>query len=120
MKIQATEISEIIKRQIAGYESTVDRVEVGTVIQASDGIARIYGLDNAMSGELLDFPHEVTGMVLNLEEDNVGAVLFGEYEMIAEGDTVKRTERISSVPVGDAMIGQLFRGQPFVVFGNLS
>ena len=107
MKIQATEISEIIKRQIADYDSTVDRVEIGTVIQASDGIARIHGLENAMAGELLDFPHEVTGMVLNLEEDNVGAVLFGEYEMIAEGDTVKRTGRISSIPVGDAMIGRV-------------
>jgi F-type H+-transporting ATPase subunit alpha len=107
MKIQATEISEIIKRQIVDYDSTVDRVEVGTVIQASDGIARIFGLDNAMAGELLDFPHGVTGMVLNLEEDNVGAVLFGEYEMIAEGHTVKRTGRISSVPVGDAMIGRV-------------
>lgn len=107
MKIEATEISEIIKQQIADYDSTVDRVEIGTVIQASDGIARVYGLDNAMAGELLDFPHGVTGMVLNLEEDNVGVVLFGEYEKIAEGDTVKRTGRISSVPVGDAMVGRV-------------
>ena len=107
MKIQATEITEIIKNQIADHASTVDVQEVGTVIEASDGIARIYGLENAMAGELLDFPHDIRGMVLNLEEDNVGAVLFGEYELIAEGDTVKRTGRIASVPVGDALIGRV-------------
>jgi len=114
MKLQATEITEIIKRQIADYESKVDVAEVGTVIQASDGIARIYGLENAMAGELLSFPHDVTGMVLNLEEDNVGAVLFGEYELIAQGDTVRRTSRIASVPVGDALIGRVVDalGQP--------
>ena len=107
MKLQATEITEIIQRQIADYESKVDVAEVGTVIQASDGIARIYGLENAMAGELLSFPHDVTGMVLNLEEDNVGAVLFGEYEKIAQGDTVRRTNRIASVPVGEALIGRV-------------
>lgn len=107
MKIQATEITEIIKSQIADHDSTVDVREVGTVIEASDGIARIYGLENAMAGELLDFPHDIRGMVLNLEEDNVGAVLFGEFELIAEGDTVKRTGRIASVPVGDALIGRV-------------
>ena len=107
MKIQATEITEIIKRQIADYESTVEIAEVGTVIQAGDGIARIFGLEKAMAGELLDFPHDVKGMVLNLEEDNVGAVLFGEYEKISEGDTVKRTGRIASVPVGEAMVGRV-------------
>jgi len=107
MKIQATEVTEILKRQIADYESTVDISEVGTVIQASDGIARIYGLENAMAGELLEFPHNVRGMVLNLEEDNVGAVLFDDYENIAEGDTVKRTGRIASVPVGDALVGRV-------------
>ncbi len=114
MKIQATEITEIIKRQIADYESTVEIAEVGTVIQAGDGIARVFGLEKAMAGELLDFPGGVTGMVLNLEEDNVGAVLFGEYEKIAEGDTVKRTGRIASVPVGDALIGRVVDalGQP--------
>ncbi len=107
MKIQATEITEIIKNRIADYEATVDISEVGTVIQASDGIARIYGLENAMGGELLDFPHDVRGMALNLEEDNVGAVLFGDYELIAEGDTVRRTGRVASVPVGDALIGRV-------------
>ena len=114
MKIQATEITEIIKRQIAGYESTIDIAEVGTVIQAGDGIARIFGLEKAMSGELLDFPNGVTGMVLNLEEDNVGAVLFGDYELISEGDIVRRTGRIASVPVGEALIGRVVDalGQP--------
>ncbi len=107
MKIQATEISEIIKQKISDYESAIDIAEVGTVIQASDGIARVYGLEKAMAGELLDFPHGVQGMILNLEEDNVGVVLFGEYEKIAEGDTVKRTNRIASVPVGDGMIGRV-------------
>jgi len=107
MKIQATEVTEILKRQIADYESTVDISEVGTVIQASDGIARLYGLENAMAGELLEFPHGVRGMVLNLEEDNVGAVIFGEYERIAEGDVVKRTGAIASVPVGEALIGRV-------------
>jgi len=114
MKIQATEITEIIKRQIADYESTVQVEEVGTVIQASDGIARVYGLEKAMAGELLEFPHSVMGMVLNLEEDNVGVVLFGEYERIAEGDTVKRTGRIASVPVGEALVGRVVNalGEP--------
>ncbi len=114
MRIDATEITEIIKQQIADYESTVEIAEVGTVIQASDGIARIYGLENAMSGELLEFPNNVMGMVLNLEEDNVGAVLFGEYELVAEGDTVKRTKKIASTPVGDALIGRVVNalGEP--------
>ncbi|NIA15269.1 MAG: F0F1 ATP synthase subunit alpha, partial [Nitrospiraceae bacterium] len=107
MKIQATEIADIIKRQITDYESTVEIAEVGTVIQAGDGIARIFGLEKAMSMELLDFPHNVRGMVLNLEEDNVGAVLFGEYELVSEGDTVKRTGRVISVPVGDALLGRV-------------
>jgi F-type H+-transporting ATPase subunit alpha len=107
MSIQATEITEILKKQIADFDSTVEVDEIGTVIQTSDGIARVYGLENAMAGELLDFPHGIRGMVMNLEEDNVGTVLFGEYEKIAEGDTVKRTERIASVPVGDAMLGRV-------------
>jgi F-type H+-transporting ATPase subunit alpha len=107
MKLQATEITEIIKRHVAGFESTIDVAEVGTVIQASDGIARIYGLEKSMAGELLDFPNGVRGMVLNLEEDNVGAVLFSDYEKVAEGDTVRRTNTISSVPVGDGLIGRV-------------
>ena len=114
MKIQATEITEIIKRQIADLDSTIEVAEVGTVIQASDGIARIYGLENAMSGELVEFPHGVVGMVLNLEEDNVGVVLFGDFETVQQGDTVKRTGQISSVPVGDAMVGRVVNalGEP--------
>ena len=107
MKISATEITEIIKQQISDYQATVEVAEVGTVIQAGDGIARVFGLENAMAGELLDFAHGVRGMVLNLEEDNVGAVLFGEYEKVAEGDTVKRTGQITSVPAGEALIGRV-------------
>ncbi len=122
MKLQATEITEIIKQRIADYESKVDVAEVGTVIQASDGIARVYGLENAMAGELLDFPHDVMGMVLNLEEDNVGAVLFGHYEKIAEGDTVRRTGRIASVPVTESMIGRVVNalGEPLDGRGSIS
>jgi F-type H+-transporting ATPase subunit alpha len=114
MKISATEITDIIKRQISDFDATIDVAEVGTVIQAGDGIARVFGLDNAMAGELLTFPHGVRGMVLNLEEDNVGAVLFGEYERIGEGDTVKRTGQITSVPAGDALIGRVVNalGEP--------
>jgi F-type H+-transporting ATPase subunit alpha len=114
MGIRAEEISSIIKQQIAGFEAGIDIEEVGTVIEIGDGIARIYGLEKAMAGELLEFPHGVMGMVLNLEEDNVGAVLLGDYVAIKEGDTVKRTKRIAEVPVGDAMIGRVVNalGQP--------
>jgi F-type H+-transporting ATPase subunit alpha len=114
MKIQATEITEIIKRQIAQHSWTIEVAEVGRVIQASDGIARVYGIEHAMAGELLEFPHGVHGLVLNLEEDNIGAVLFGHYEKVAEGDTVKRSGRILSVPVGDALIGRVVNalGEP--------
>ncbi|MFP4500572.1 MAG: F0F1 ATP synthase subunit alpha [Candidatus Hydrogenedentota bacterium] len=106
MKIHATEITDIIKRQIGDFQSTVDIAEVGTVIQAGDGIARVFGLEKALAAEMLEFPHDVRGMVLNLEEDNVGVVLFGDYEKIAEGDTVKRTGHIMSVPVGEALLGR--------------
>ncbi|MCI0529614.1 MAG: F0F1 ATP synthase subunit alpha, partial [Nitrospira sp.] len=114
MGIRAEEISSIIKQQIVGYETRIDVEEVGTVIEIGDGIARIYGIEKAMAGELLEFPHSVIGMVLNLEEDNVGAVLLGDYFAIKEGDTVKRTKRIAEVPVGDAMIGRVMNalGQP--------
>ncbi|HOV75029.1 MAG TPA: F0F1 ATP synthase subunit alpha [Candidatus Hydrogenedentes bacterium] len=107
IKARADEITQIIRQQISGFKWNVDVAEVGTVILAGDGIARIYGLEKAMAGELLEFDHGVTGMVLNLEEDNVGAVLFGEYERVCEGDTVKRTGRIASVPVGEALIGRV-------------
>src|SRR5918992_2519157 len=105
--IKAGEISEIIKRQLAGYESEVDLQEVGRVIEVGDGVARVYGLEKAMSGELLSFPGDVVGMVLNLEQDNVGAVLLGEDTGIKEGDSVKRTTRIAQVPVGEALIGRV-------------
>jgi F-type H+/Na+-transporting ATPase subunit alpha len=105
--INAAEISDIIKRQLAGYEAEIDLQEVGRVIEVGDGIARIYGLDRAMAGELLAFPGDVVGMVLNLEQDQVGAVLLGEDRGIKEGDTVKRTNRIAQVPVGDALVGRV-------------
>src|SRR5574341_2331036 len=113
-QIGAGEISEIINKQLAGYESAGDVAEVGSVIEMGDGIARIYGLEKAMAGELLEFPHEVFGLVLNLEEDNVGAVLLGEAEAIKEGDLVKRTGRIAAVPVGEALVGRVVNalGQP--------
>jgi F-type H+-transporting ATPase subunit alpha len=114
MEIKAEEISRIIKQQIADYEATVDVNEVGTVISVGDGIARIYGLDMCMAGELLDFPHDILGMALNLDEDSVGAVILGETDLIKEGDTVKRTRRIMEVPVGEALIGRVVNplGQP--------
>ena len=112
--IKAGEISEIIKRQLAGYEAEVDLQEVGRVIEVGDGIARIYGLEKAMSGELLQFPGDVVGMVLNLEQDQVGAVLLGDDKLIKEGDIVKRTNRITQVPVGEALTGRVVNalGQP--------
>ena len=114
MNLRPEEISSVIKEQIARYASTLEVADVGTVIQVADGIARIHGLENAMQGELLEFPGEVYGMVLNLEEDNVGAVLLGANKNINEGDTVKTTGRVVEVPVGDAMIGRVVNalGQP--------
>ena len=114
MQIRADEISKILKEQIRDYQSGVVVSEVGTVISVGDGIARVHGLDNVMAGELLEFPHEVKGIALNLEEDNVGTVLFGEYTLISEGDLVQRTKRIMSVPVGPAMIGRVVNalGEP--------
>ncbi len=112
--IKAEEISELIKRQLQGYEPEVDLKEVGRVIEVGDGIARIYGLETAMSGELLEFPGGVYGFVMNLEEDNVGAVLLGEDTLIKEGDQVSRTKRIAQVPVGEALVGRVVNalGQP--------
>ena len=114
MEIRAEEISEIIKKQIKEYGKEVEVSETGTIISIGDGIARIHGLAGAMAGELLEFPAGVTGMVLNLEEDNVGAAILGEFSEIKEGDTVKRTGRITEVPVGDALIGRVVNaiGQP--------
>src|ERR687893_998558 len=105
--IRANEISDIIRQQIENFDTGVTVTEVGTVIKVGDGIAEIHGLEKVMAGELLDFPHEVRGLALNLEEDKVGAVLFGEFQAVKEGDLVKRTGRIMQVPVGDAMIGRV-------------
>ena len=107
MEIGTAEISRIIKEQIRDYEKTVEIQEIGTVLSTGDGIARVYGLDKVAAGELLEFPHGIFGVALNLEEDNVGAALFGETHMIKEGDTVKRTGRIAEVPVGKALIGRV-------------
>ncbi len=114
MQIRADEISRMLREQIRDYQAGVVVSEVGTVISVGDGIARIHGLDNVMAGELLEFPHDVKGIALNLEEDNVGAVLFGEYTLVGEGDIVKRTQRIMSVPVGPALIGRVVNalGEP--------
>lgn len=114
MNLRPEEISSVIKEQIERYASTLDVSDVGTVIQVADGIARVHGLENAMQGELLEFPGEVYGMVLNLEEDNVGVVLLGSAKNINEGDTVKTTGRVVEVPVGDAMLGRVVNslGQP--------
>ncbi len=114
MNLRPEEISSVIKDQIKRYASALDVSDVGTVIQVADGIARVHGLENAMQGELLEFPGEVYGMVLNLEEDNVGVVLLGSARNINEGDTVKTTGRVVEVPVGDAMLGRVVNalGQP--------
>ena len=110
MEIRAEEISAIIKKQIENFGREVEVSETGTIISVGDGIARIHGLDKAMAGELLEFPGNIMGMVLNLEEDNVGAAILGEGHHIKEGDTVKRTERIVQVPVGEALIGRVVDG----------
>jgi F-type H+-transporting ATPase subunit alpha len=113
-QIRANEITQLIRQQIENYESKIAVDEVGTVITLGDGIARVYGLDKVMAGELLEFPHNVAGIAMNLEEDQVGVVLLGEYTEIKEGDEVKRTGRIMSVPVGDALVGRVVNslGQP--------
>ncbi|MBN2574854.1 MAG: F0F1 ATP synthase subunit alpha [Deltaproteobacteria bacterium] len=107
MQIRAEEISQIIRKEIEGFDQRVAVAETGTVLETGDGIARVYGLENAMAGELLDFGKDVVGMVLNLEEDNVGVVLLGDFESVREGDIVKRTGKIAQVPVGDALIGRV-------------
>lgn len=114
MNLRPEEISSVIKEQIKRYASELNVSDVGTVIQVADGIARVHGLENAMQGELLEFPGEIYGMVMNLEEDNVGAVLLGNHRNINEGDTVKTTGRVVEVPVGDAMLGRVVNalGQP--------
>ncbi len=113
-QIKADEITQLIRQQIENYESKIAVDEVGTVITLGDGIARVHGLDKVMAGELLEFPHDVAGIAMNLEEDQVGVVLLGEYTEISEGDEVKRTGRIMSVPVGEALVGRVVNslGQP--------
>ncbi len=113
-QIKADEITKLIREQIENYETKIAVDEVGTVMSVGDGIARVYGIDKVMAGELLQFPHGVAGIAMNLEEDQVGVVLLGEYTEIKEGDEVKRTKRIMSVPVGEALIGRVVNalGQP--------
>ncbi len=113
-EVRPDEITAILRKQLAGYEKEVDVYDVGAVLQVGDGIARVYGLSKCMAGELVEFPNEVFGMVLNLEEDNVGCILFGDDTKIKEGDTVKRTNRVASMPVGEAMLGRVINslGQP--------
>lgn len=121
MKINANEISALIKEQIKNYRAKVDTSDVGTVVTVGDGIALIYGLDQAMLGELLLFPNDVYGMVMNLEEDHVGAVLLGDDKLVKEGDTVRRTKQVMEVPVGDEMLGRVVNalGQPIDGLGEI-
>ena len=121
MKIKTSEISALIKEQIKNYEHKVDSSDVGTVVSVGDGIALIYGLDKAMLGELLLFPNDVYGMVMNLESENVGVVLLGEDTLVKEGDTVKRTNTVMEVPVGDALLGRVVNalGQPIDGLGEI-
>ena len=113
-QIKADEITELLRQQIENFEQRIQVDEVGTVISLGDGIARVHGLDKVMAGELIEFPHGIAGLAMNLDEDQVGAVLLGDYTEIKEGDTVKRTGKIMSVPVGEAMIGRVVNalGQP--------
>src|ERR671939_278509 len=113
-QIRADEITSILRQEIENYERAIDVTEVGSVISVGDGIARIHGLEKVMAGELIEFGSGVSGIAMNLEEDQVGAVLLGDFKHIVEGATVKRTGRIMSVPVGDAMIGRVVDalGQP--------
>ena len=114
MEIRAEEITKVLKQQLAGFSAATDTAEIGTVLSVGDGIARIHGLRNCMAGELLDLPHGVRGMALNLEEDSVGAVLLGDYTLIREGDEVRRTSRIMSIPVGPELVGRVVNaiGEP--------
>ena len=106
-EVRPDEVSAILRKQLAGFENETDIYEVGTVLQVGDGIARVYGLSKVMASELVEFPNDVTGMVLNLDEDSVGCVLFGESSLIKEGDTVKRTNRVASFPVGEKLLGRV-------------
>jgi F-type H+/Na+-transporting ATPase subunit alpha len=120
-EVRPDEVSAILRKQLAGFENETDVYEVGTVLQVGDGIARVYGLSKVMVSELVEFPNNVTGMVLNLEEDSVGCVLFGESSLIKEGDTVKRTNRVASFPVGDKILGRVVNplGEPLDGKGSI-
>src|SRR5947209_17202092 len=108
MEIKPDEITQILKARIEGIDSSsADLTEVGTVVSVADGICRVHGLENCMSFEMLEFPHDVTGLALSLESDNVGVVMFGDWEKISEGDTVKRTKNLLEIPVGDDMLGRI-------------
>src|SRR6476620_3172308 len=113
-QIRADEITKLLRQEIENYERAIDVTEVGSVISLGDGIARIHGLEKVMAGELIEFPHDVAGIAMNLEEDQVGAVLLGDYTHIREGDEVRRTSRIMSVPVGAATVGRVVNaiGEP--------
>ncbi|HJY65065.1 MAG TPA: F0F1 ATP synthase subunit alpha [Ignavibacteria bacterium] len=113
-EVKPDEVSAILRKQLSGFEKEIDVYEVGTVVQIGDGVARIYGLTKCMASELIEFPHGVFGMALNLEEDNVGCILFGDYTRVKEGDEVKRTGRVASMPIGEAMMGRVINplGQP--------
>src|SRR5580692_2982570 len=121
-QIRADEITELLRQQIQNFEQRIQVDEVGTVISLGDGIARVHGLDKVMAGELIEFPHDVAGLAMNLDEDQVGAVLLGDYTEIKEGDQVKRTGKIMSVPVGEALIGRVVNalGQPIDAKGPLN
>ena len=121
-EVRPDEVSAILRKQLAGFDKEIDIYDVGTVLQVGDGVARVYGLTKALMSELIEFPHGVFGMVLNLEEDNVGCILFGETSEIKEGDTVKRTGRVASLPVGDALLGRVVNplGQPVDGRGPIS
>jgi F-type H+-transporting ATPase subunit alpha len=113
-EVKPDEVSAILRKQLSGFEKEIDIYEVGTVVQIGDGVARVYGLTKCMASELIEFTHGVFGMALNLEEDNVGCILFGDYTLVKEGDEVKRTGRVASMPVGEAMLGRVINplGQP--------
>lgn len=121
-ELKPEEISSILRRQLSGFEKEADIYEVGTVLQVGDGVAQVYGLQKVMASELVEFPNEVTGITLNLEEDNVGVILFGEDKLVKEGDTVKRTGRIASVPVGKEMLGRVVNplGEPIDGKGSIN
>src|ERR671930_990344 len=123
MQIKPDEITSILKSRIEGLDQgQAELTEVGTILSVADGIARIHGLENCMSFEMLEFPHDVIGLALNLESDNVGAVLFGEWESVVEGDTVKRTGRLLEIPVGEELLGRIVDplGRPLDEAGDIN